>query len=123
MVIPKRKGSPQIDPETGKVSYKESGETYTKTRVNKRTGEVTTVEKLRTQNSTKMAETDDAYTLVSKERTPMELAYADFANKMKSLANEARKTMVNTKDIKYDPSAKATYQKEVISLNNKPPFA
>ena len=119
VVIPKRKGSPQIDPETGKVSYKESGETYTKTRVNKRTGEVTTVEKLRTQNSTKMAETDDAYSLVSKERTPMELAYADFANKMKSLANEARKTMVNTKDIKYDPSAKATYQKEVTSLNNK----
>ena len=117
--VPKRKGSPQIDPETGKVSYKESGETYTKTSVNKRTGEITTKTKLRTQTSTKMAETDDAYSLVSKERTPMELLYAGFANKMKSMANEARKTMVNTKDIKYDPSAKATYQKEVKSLDDK----
>lgn len=119
LVIPKRKGSPQIDPETGKVSYKESGETYTKTTVNKRTGEVTTKKVLRTQNSTKMMETDDAYTLVSEMRTPMELAYADFANKMKSMANEARKTMVATKDIQYSPSAKTTYEEEVKSLNDK----
>ena len=52
-------------------------------------------------------------------RTPMELAYADFANKMKSMANEARKTMVNTKDIQYSPSAKTAYEKEVKSLNEK----
>lgn len=119
MQVPKRKGSPQIDPETGKVSYKESGETYDKTVVNKKTGEITVKKVPRTQKSSKMMETDDAYTLISDKRTNMEIAYADFANKMKSLANEARKTMVTTKDIKYDPSAKATYSKEVEDLNKK----
>lgn len=119
MQVPKRKGSPQIDPETGKVSYKESGETYDKTVINKKTGEVTVKKVPRTQKSSKMMETDDAYTLISDKRTNMEIAYADFANKMKSLANEARKTMVTTKDIKYDPSAKATYSKEVEDLNKK----
>ena len=119
MQVPKRKGSPQIDPETGKVTYKESGETYDKTVVNKKTGEVTVKKIPRTQKSSKMMETDDAYTLISDKHTNMEIAYADFANKMKSLANEARKTMVTTKDIKYDPSAKATYSKEVEDLNKK----
>ena len=35
------------------------------------------------------------------------------------MANEARKTMVNTKDIQYSPSAKTAYEKEVKSLNEK----
>jgi hypothetical protein len=51
--------------------------------------------------------------------TPQEEAYADYANYMKSLANEARKAMVNTKDISYSPAAKETYKEEVSSLNTK----
>lgn len=104
----KRKGSPIIDPETGEQSYKEVYEEYVdkngKTRV-------------RTQASTKMAETKDAYLLSS--GTPQEEAYADYANKMKSLANQARKEMVSTGKIAYSASAKAAYQEEVDSLSAK----
>ena len=66
-----------------------------------------------------MAEHDDAMDLVSSARHPMELLYADYANNMKSLANRARKEMMSTGKITYDKNAKATYQKEVASLNEK----
>lgn len=110
-VVPKRKGSPIIDPLTGEQSYKEVHEVY----LDKKTGKM----KERTQNSTKMAETRNAYTLVSDANTPQERAYAEYANYMKSLANQARKEMLNTGNIKYNASAKVTYQKEVDSLMAK----
>ena len=104
----KRKGSPIIDKETGKLIYKEVYEEYT----DPKTGKT----RVRTQKSTKMAETDDAFTLVSDASTPAERAYAEYANKMKSLANQARKEMVTTGKIGYSSSAKKTYQEEVDSL-------
>ena len=104
----KSKGSPIIDPETGKVSYKRVVEEYTDKK-----GKT----KVRMQKSTQMAEVDDAFKLSS--GTPQEEAYAEYANYMKSLANSARKEMVNTKDIKYSPSAKATYEKEAKTLQSK----
>ena len=75
--------------------------------------------KTRTQKSTKMAETDDAFTLVSDANTPEERAYAEYANRMKALANQARKEMVTTGKIEYSSSAKKTYQEEVDSLSAK----
>ena len=72
-----------------------------------------------TIKSTKMAETDDANTLVSDRKTAMELLYADYANKMKSLANEARKEMVITGNLKYNSNAKSVYADEVASLDVK----
>lgn len=105
--VPKRRGSPIIDKETGKQSYKEVQEEYTDKK-----GKV----KARTQASTKMAETDDAFTLVSDADTPAERAYAEHANRMKSLGNQARKEMVTSGKIAYSASAKATYQAEVDSL-------
>ena len=102
----KRKGSPVIDNKTGEVSYKEVTETY----VDKK-GKT----QVRTQKSTKMAETEDARTLSS--GTPQEEAYADYANKMKSLANQARKEMLSTGKIQYSASAKQTYGNEVKHLN------
>ena len=89
---------------------------YTVTKTNKRTGEVTTETRKRTQRSTKMAETDDAYTLVSKDKFPMEMLYADYANKMKALGNDARKEILATGKIEYSAAAKKTYAKEVKSL-------
>ena len=92
------------------------------------TGEVTYTNKAgtiqyklnkRTQQSTKMAETDDAYTLVSPARNPKEILYADYANDMKSLANQARKEQVYTGKVAYSASAKATYHAEVKSLQDK----
>ena len=107
--VPKRKGSPTIN-EDGSLSYKTAEDlTY----VDKKTGKT----KTRTQASTQMAETKDARTLSS--GTPQEEAYASYANKMKSLANQARKEMVSTGKIPYSASAKAAYQSEVDSLNAK----
>lgn len=107
--VPKRKGSPTIN-EDGSLSYKTADDlTY----VDKKTGKT----KTRTQASTQMAETRDARSLSS--GTPQEEAYADYANKIKSLANQARKEMVSTGKIPYSASAKAAYQNEVDSLNAK----
>lgn len=81
----KRKGSPIIDKETGEQSWKSVREEYID-----KNGKT----QVRTQKSAKMAETRDARTLSS--GTPQEEAYADYANTMKSLANQARREMVNT---------------------------
>ena len=117
-LVLKRQGSPKIDPETGKQSWDLADElTYEKKVVNEKTGEVSYKTETKRQNSTKMAETDDAYTLLSKMRNPKEIAYADYANKMKALGNEARKAMVNTKDIQYSPDANKKYAPEVARLN------
>ena len=116
----KRQGSPIIDPETGKQTWKVADDlTYEKKIVNKKTGEVTYKTITRTQKSTKMFEADDAYTLVSKAKNPTELAYADYANAMKAMGNAARKAMVTTKDTPYSPEARAVYKKEVDSLEAK----
>ena len=104
----KRKGSPIIDKETSEQSWKTVREEYVDK--NGRT-------QVRTQKSTKMAETRDARTLSS--GTPQEEAYADYANTMKALANQARKEMISSGKIAYSASAKQTYQVEVDSLMSK----
>ena len=106
--VTKRKGSPIIDPTTGKQTWKESIEEYTD-----KNGKT----KIRTQKSTKMFEVDDARKLSS--GTQQEEAYADYANKMKSLANEARKAMINTGNLQYSSEAKKQYASEVASLKSK----
>lgn len=106
--VPKRKGSPIVN-EDGSLSYKVADNlTY----VNDKGKTVT-----RTQKSTQMAETKDAYVLSS--GTPVENAYASYANSMKALANKARKEAMNTGNLKYSPSAHKTYEKEVDSLDAK----
>jgi hypothetical protein len=116
------KGTPDYDPKRpeGALIYKTADDVeYTYSKVNKRTGEIEIKTGRRHQKSTKMAERDDAYDLVSPAKHPMELLYADYANSMKALANQARKEMVSTKKIEYDKNAKTTYQKEVDSLMAK----
>ena len=128
--VTKRQGTPKVnvkgdkdyDPNRpeGALLYKIADDAYyEKTTTNKRTGVTTTKIMERKQRSTNMAETDDAYTLVSDARHPMELVYADYANSMKALANQARLEMVRTGKIAYSSSAATTYQKEVDSLNEK----
>ena len=102
----KRKGSAIIDPTTGEQSWKDNYQQYID-----KNGKV----QVRTQKSTKMFEAKDARTLSS--GTPQEEAYADYANKMKALANQARKEMVSTGDIKYSPEAKLKYINEYNSLS------
>ena len=125
--VVKRQGTPKInekgkewyDPSKpeGSLIYKDADDAhYTYKKVNRKTGEVTTETGTRMQKTTKMANTDDAYTLVSAARNPKELAYADYANSMKALANQARLEMVHTGKIEYSSTAKNTYKKEVDSL-------
>ena len=104
--VEREKYSPirKYDPDTGKMVF------------TNKAGDIVYKTETRTQNSTKMAETDDAHTLVSAARHPMELIYADYANSMKALANQARKEMLATGNLKYDPNAKKVYQEEVDSL-------
>ena len=92
---------------SGKKVYVETGETYTDKKGK---------EKLRLEKTTKMMTTDDAFTLSS--GTVMEDKYAVHANKMKALANDARKELISTGKLKYSPSAKAAYSEEVQSLNS-----
>jgi predicted transcriptional regulator len=97
-----------VDRITGRRVFTNTGETY----VNKKGQTVP-----KTVNSTKLAETHDAHTLSS--GTVIEKIYADHSNKLKDLANKARLEAVNTKGLRYSPSAKAAYSKEVESLNAK----
>lgn len=106
--VPERQGSGIINPETGKVEYKESGRSYVDSKGN--TVKATTKSKL-------ILETDDVRKLSS--GTAQENAYADYANKMKALASEARKAYLNTGNLKRNPSAAITYAEEVKVLEAK----
>lgn len=97
-----------IDPATGKKLYEPTGETFVNVKGK-------TVNK--TTKSTKMAEAEDAFTLSS--GTKIENIYADYANKVKAMANKARKLMIDTPNLVYNPSARETYAKEVASLKSK----
>ncbi len=97
------------DPETGEKIFKETGRTYNKN------GKIVTAQ----QEVTKMANTKDARTLISTMDTQMENVYADYANKCKGLANEARKAYLATPNTKYSPTAKEQYAYEVSSLDAK----
>lgn len=130
VTVDKRQGTPKVnikgtdtyDPSKpeGSLIYKTADKLeYQVLKTNKRTGETTVVTKKRTQASTNMAETTDARTLISDANTPMERVYADYANTMKNLANEARITSVNTGKLAYSPSAKKAYSQEVKSLADK----
>lgn len=105
--VPERQGSGRIDPETGKVTYKESGRTYVDSKG--KTVQATTKTKL-------LYETDDLRTLSSGH--PVENAYADYGNKMKALANEARKAYLATGRLQYSSTAAQTYKTEVDRLQS-----
>lgn len=107
--IPRHKGAGRIDPDTGEVVYKTDDRTW----IDPKTGKV----KRRTQQSTLMAEVKDAHLISS--GTPQEEAYADYANRLKALANDARKELIATGRIKYSASAKEVYREEWESLNAK----
>ena len=96
-----------VDKETGVVTY------------SNKAGDIQYKVATKTMKTTQMEDTDDANTLVSAYRHPMELIYADYANSMKALGNQARVEMKTTKKIEYSATAKATYSEEVKSLDGK----
>lgn len=104
--VPERQGSGLIDPKTGQMVYKESGRTY----VDPKTGKT----KVATTKSKLITEIDDVRKLSS--GTPQENAYADYANKMKDLANQARLEYKATPSLKRSASAAQAYKPEVDRL-------
>lgn len=107
--VPERRGSVRVDKETGEYIYKESGRTFTDPKTGKERKAEDTVSLI--------SETKDARTLSS--GTIQENLYADFSNKLKAMANQARKEAVNMKGLEYSPSAAKTYAPEVASLKEK----
>lgn len=105
--VPERQGSGRIDKQTGQVIYKESGRTY----LDAKGREVQAKTKVKLLNAT-----DDIKTLSS--GTLVEDAYAEYANKMKALANKARIEYVNTPTLARSASAAKTYQPEVDRLTS-----
>lgn len=107
--VPERRGSVRVDKETGEYIYKESGRTFTDPKTGKERKAEDTVSLI--------SETKDARTLSS--GTIQENLYADFSNKLKAMANQARKDAVNMKGIQRNPEAAKTYAPEVASLKEK----
>lgn len=101
-----------VDKETGEKIYRDTGKT--KGIYNKETGEWTY--KLRTEKTTVMQTKKDAFELSS--GTQMEAVYAQHANKLKAMANEARKIAAAQKPIEYSPSAAKLFAKEVAYLRS-----
>ena len=99
------------DKRTGEKRYIETGRTYSKP--TGKNGELKTF-KYQTEIP-KMSYYKDAKELSS--GTLMEDIYADHANKLKSMANKARKESISTKSIPYSSSARQAYSKEVAELN------
>lgn len=103
-----RKPVKVTDPKTGRKTYllDDKGR-----KVYERTGKLIPA----TEKRKLLNETDDLFTLSS--GTAQEAAYANYGNKMKALANKARKEMKATGNIKQNPEAKKKYAKEIAELN------
>lgn len=104
--VPERRGSGVIDPLTGKVVYKESGRTYVDPRTGKTVAATTKVKRI--------LAVDDVRSMSS--GTLQEEAYADYANKMKDLANKARLEYKATPTLKRSASAAKAFEPEVNRL-------
>lgn len=104
--VPERQGSGVIDPLTGKVVYKESGRTYVDPRTGKTVAATTKVKRI--------LAVDDVRLMSS--GTLQEEAYADYANKMKDLANKARLEYKATPTLKRSASAAKAFEPEVNRL-------
>lgn len=112
------------DPKTGEWIYRDTGRTYDKPLKNKDgslrynpDGSVMTKSMVAQIKTTRMAAAKDARELSSGTR--QEEVYAEYANKLKALANTARKEALAIKSVPADPNAKKVYAKEVASLEAK----
>ena len=103
------KGKPGYDPNQPEGAYiTKKPETY----IDKK-GNV----QVRTEEVKRMYTVTDANQLSS--GNPKEQLYADYANSLKAMANEARKAIVSTPRLQYSPEANKVYAKQVSSLKAK----
>lgn len=104
--VPRTVGQGRIDPETGKMVYRIDTTPNSKG-------------KQRMQQSKQMLTVDDAFDLVHDNNNAVEIAYANYANGLKSLAKKARLEVLKIKETKRDPAKAKEYAKEVASLKEK----
>lgn len=74
---------------------------------------------LKTMKIQRMYLTDDAYELVRDKSNKVEMAYAEYANFLKNLANSARKEARSIKPVPVSKAARQVYADEVDSLDAK----
>lgn len=149
-VVNERKQNWRPDPETGELTFTETGRAYPVQKfhyeyykdskgkdvkkkvfefdddgkpVYKTDKDGNIVMKSATSNTNKMSTVTDAYELTQYKdpalNNPKENVYADYANKLKALANSARKEYMGTESEKRDPVAAKEYASEVESLTMK----
>lgn len=105
------------DPETGEALFEYTGKTHRSGSRNANGEFIPKDEPNMATGLTKMLMAKDAYELSS--GTAMESVYADHANRLKALANRARKEYMHTEDIPYNKAAAQKYSAEIDSLKAK----
>ena len=125
-----------INPETGEITYrqkmhsvknKETGEWervpyYANKAIKDEEGNTIGWEETKTPKTIDvpyLSTVKDAYEAVGDRTNDIEIAYAEYSNSMKALANRIRKEAVAIPMSHVEPSAKSTFAKEVKSLNDK----
>lgn len=112
--VTKRQGSGSIDPVTGQKVWKDADDAYytdSKGNTRKKTIEIASMDAV-----------PDARMLIRgypKQGHPKEEAYADYANTMKRLANQARLESLKVVEHNQDRTASIAYSEEVASLKAK----
>ena len=111
------KGEPITDSD---YVYRNKKDSYEKDYFDYKTGDYVTkrvYDVKPTITITRMAKAKDANELSS--GLPMEKIYANYANSLKRMANEARKIELSIKNTPVNKSAREYYSKEIESLNSK----
>lgn len=122
MHVPKRKGDYKINPETGEKIWRlanKEDSTGKKPIKDKDGNIIGWKETTKTTKSTKGMEKDPYDLMSSGTGTTMERIYADYARKMKDMANRARLETLRVGSIPYSKNAAEIYKTEVESLKQK----
>ena len=113
-----RTGRQKIDPETGLLVWPEWSKVKENTEFVDKKGKLHKAGP-RIIKDYWMNVVTDANELIRNPDNKVEVAYAEYANALKGLANEARLEMLNLKGGKRNPSAARIYANEVLSLEQK----
>lgn len=106
--VAKRKGSARIDPETGRLIWKDAPDndwTDADGKVHHKT-----------QKEYRMLEERDPEKFISRYRNPKELLYAEYAKSLLAMADEARIKLARNERIEYNAEAAKVYAPEVATL-------
>ena len=125
--VPATQGDPHINPDTGELEWKPK----MKKVIDKSTGKKVEVPDPGytdskgvyhpyTKETTQMAAVKDARLLISDTSNPIEVAYANYANELKAMANEARKESVKPGNkLVYNKQAAIDFSDAVDSIKRK----